>query len=48
MHREERGRYLIEASAYRLIDGNKWQPRLTMPRSKHGRRRIAAAEGVAV
>jgi hypothetical protein len=32
MHREERGRYLIEASAFRLTDGNKWQPRLTMTR----------------
>src|SRR5258708_23149840 len=32
MHREERGRYLIQASAFRLIDGNKWQPRLTMTR----------------
>jgi len=32
MHREERGRYLIEASAFHLTDGNKWQPRLTMTR----------------
>ncbi len=32
MQREERGRYLIEASACRLTDGNKWQPRLTMTR----------------
>jgi len=31
MHREERGRYLIEASACRLNDA-KWQPRLTMTR----------------
>ena len=37
MHREERGRCLIEASAFHLGDGNlgdgnKWQPRLTMTR----------------
>ena len=32
MHREERGIYLIEASAFRVTDGNKWQPRLTMTR----------------
>src|SRR5437899_12182633 len=32
MHREERGEYLIEASAFHLGDGNKWQPRLTMTR----------------
>ena len=31
MHREERGLYLIEASACHL-PGNKWQPRLTMTR----------------
>jgi len=32
IHREERGEYLIEASAFHLADGNKWQPRLTMTR----------------
>ena len=32
MHREERGRYLIEASAFHLPAGDKWQPRLTMTR----------------
>ena len=32
MHRKERGEYLIEASAFHLADGNKWQPRLTMTR----------------
>jgi hypothetical protein len=31
-HREERGQYLIEAGAFHLTDGNKWQPRLTMTR----------------
>jgi hypothetical protein len=31
-YREERGQYLIEAGAYRLPGGNKWQPRLTMTR----------------
>jgi hypothetical protein len=32
IHREERGQYLIEASAFHLSDGNKWQPRLTLTR----------------
>ncbi len=32
IHREERGRYLIEASAFPMPGGNKWQPRLTMTR----------------
>ena len=32
MHREARGQYLIEASAYHLPGGNKWQPRLTLTR----------------
>ena len=32
MHREERGKYLIEASACHLPDQNRWQPRLTMTR----------------
>jgi hypothetical protein len=31
-HREERGPYLIEAGAFLLPGGNKWQPRLTMTR----------------
>jgi len=31
-HREERGHYLIEASACLLPGGNTWQPRLTMTR----------------
>jgi hypothetical protein len=31
-HREERGLYLIEAGAFHLPGGNKWQPRLTMTR----------------
>lgn len=31
-HREERGQYLIEAGAFHLPGGNKWQPRLTMTR----------------
>jgi hypothetical protein len=31
-HREEHGQYLIEAGAFHLPDGNKWQPRLTMTR----------------
>jgi hypothetical protein len=39
MHREERGRYLIEASACRLTGGDKWQPRLTMTR-------VACANGL--
>jgi hypothetical protein len=30
--REARGQYLIEASAYHLPGGNKWQPRLTLTR----------------
>ena len=32
IHREERGQYLIEASAYHLDDGDRWQPRLTLTR----------------
>lgn len=32
MHREARGQYLIEASAYHLPGGGKWQPRLTLTR----------------
>jgi hypothetical protein len=31
-HREKRGEYLIEASAFHMPGGNKWQPRLTMTR----------------
>jgi len=31
-HREERGQYLIEASAFHLPGGTQWQPRLTMTR----------------
>ncbi len=31
-YREERGQYLIEAGAYHLPGGSKWQPRLTMTR----------------
>jgi hypothetical protein len=31
-HREERGQYLIEASACLLPGGNTWQPRLTLTR----------------
>lgn len=31
-HREKRKGYLIEASAFHLPGGNKWQPRLTMTR----------------
>jgi hypothetical protein len=31
-HREERGQYLIEAGAFHLPGGSKWQPRLTMTR----------------
>ena len=31
-YREERGLYLIEAGAFHLSDGSKWQPRLTMTR----------------
>jgi len=31
-HREKRGQYLIEASAFQLPVGKKWQPRLTMTR----------------
>lgn len=32
MHRESRGQYLIEASAFHIPGGGKWQPRLTMTR----------------
>lgn len=35
VHREQRGQYLIEASAFHL-PGNKWQPRLTMTRLPQG------------
>ncbi|MGC2519140.1 MAG: hypothetical protein WA373_08550 [Burkholderiales bacterium] len=31
-YREAHGQYLIEAGAFNLSDGNKWQPRLTMTR----------------
>jgi len=31
-YREERGLYLIEAGAFHLSGGSKWQPRLTMTR----------------
>ena len=31
-YREERGQYLIEAGAYHLPGGSKWQPRLIMTR----------------
>jgi hypothetical protein len=31
-HREKRGEYLIEASAFHLPNGSKWQPRLVMTR----------------
>jgi len=31
-HREERGLYMIEAGAFHLPGGSKWQPRLTMTR----------------
>ena len=31
-HREQRRGYLIEASAFHMPGGNKWQPRLTMTR----------------
>jgi hypothetical protein len=33
-HREERGQYLIEAGAFHLPGGAKWQPRLTMTRMR--------------
>ena len=36
IHREQRGQYLIEASAFHLPD-NKWQPRLTMTRVPQGK-----------
>ena len=36
VHREQRGQYLIEASAYHLPD-NRWQPRLTMTRLPQGK-----------
>ncbi|TAK69339.1 MAG: hypothetical protein EPO19_07385 [Betaproteobacteria bacterium] len=35
-HREERGQYLIEAGAFHLPGGSKWQPRLTMTRLRCG------------
>lgn len=35
-HREERGQYLIEASAFHLPGGNQWQPRLIMTRLRCG------------
>jgi hypothetical protein len=37
IHREERGQYLIEASAFHLPGGNQWQPRLTMTRLRDER-----------
>lgn len=41
VRREARGEYLIEASAFHLPVGDKWQPRLTMTRlnagNKHGK-----------
>jgi hypothetical protein len=33
-HREEHGLYLIEAGAFHLPGGSKWQPRLTMTRMR--------------
>lgn len=36
IRREERGEYLIEASAFHLPVGKKWQPRLTMTRIAAG------------
>ena len=33
-HREEHGPYLIEAGAFHLPGGSKWQPRLTMTRMR--------------
>ena len=36
VHREHRGQYLIEASAFHLPD-NRWQPRLTMTRLPQGK-----------
>lgn len=38
IRREERGEYLIEASAFHLPVGDKWQPRLTMTRLANGAR----------
>jgi len=35
-YREERGQYLIEAGAFHLPGGSKWQPRLTMTRLRCG------------
>lgn len=35
-HREIRGQYLIEASAFHLTVGNRWQPRLKMTRLEGG------------
>jgi hypothetical protein len=37
VHREERGPYLIEASAFQMPGGNMWQPRLTMTRLRSPR-----------
>lgn len=35
-HCEQRGCYLIEASAFQIPGKNKWQPRLTMTRLASG------------
>ena len=35
IYREERGQYLIEATAFHMPGGNQWQPRLTMTRLRH-------------
>ena len=32
INREKHGNYLIEATAFRLPAGNRWQPRLTLTR----------------
>lgn len=37
VQREQRGQYLIEASAFHLPGGGKWQPRLTMTRLPNGK-----------
>lgn len=37
VHREERGQYLIEASAAQLPDVSKWQPRLMLTRLPCGK-----------
>ncbi|HEY8067868.1 MAG TPA: hypothetical protein VIF38_03170 [Burkholderiales bacterium] len=43
VHREQRGQYLIEASAFHLPD-NMWQPRLTMTRMPQGKE-LARTQG---